>query len=466
MPQKSIVAPTLSNDRFPWHPFTVFLGLLVLVYGSWFIAFWPGVLGEDSLAILREIENPSKHHSGKPDFWFAFVRLMYESTRRVEVPIAFQLTFTACVFARLLAWQWQHDLPKIAVVLLLLVCAAPQMVYFAGSLYPDGIYAVAATGLLFEIWRVVRANRVDFAGLAFITMTLPFAAFARPNGIVFLLPVVLAICWLRGLGRILLAAVTLLWIGLNAVADTGRQSTPTHGVLFPLAIYETANFLQPRPMKIWTPSPRVAPETIQLLQSHGIYEKVIEYYDPDYWDPLLFRADGPRVMSMPEADRDAIVKQFFTYNLWRNIPKFVGSRVNVFLVAALAQGGLPGHHYAPFILEQIDSHSIFRAWHWKKGESALFSLYEWSAKWRWLLWTPLIGVGLTLWATIAGWRQRDRALLLMAVPMAIQIGAIGFFSIAGEYRYLLPFFILPVAIVPAILRAGSPTNLSEELEII
>lgn len=42
-------------------------------------------------------------------------------------------------------------------------------------------------------------------------------------------------------------------------------------------------------------------------------------------------------------------------SLWHNVPKFVGSRVNVFLVAAFAQGGLPGHGYARNVQEQINA---------------------------------------------------------------------------------------------------------------
>ncbi|GAA4423714.1 hypothetical protein [Acidovorax lacteus] len=435
---------TASLERFAWRPFGVLLALLALVYGTWLVAFWPGVLGQDSLAILLEVQNPAVHHSGKPDFWYGFVRLLYAGTQRVEVPIAVLLLLTALVFARLLAWQWQHGLRKTTAVLLLLVCAAPQMVFFAGSLYPDGYYAVAVTGLLFELWRAVRARRMDASGLVFVALTLPFAAFLRPNGIVFLLPVALALWWVQGRGRLGLGVIALSSIALNMAAGQGRQEVPTHSVLYPLAIYETANFLQPRPMNLWTASPRVHPDTVQLLKRHGIYEKVIAFYDPDYWDPLTFRADGPRVMGLPKDDRKAVVEQFFTYNLWHNMPKFVGSRVNLLLVAGFAQGGLPSHSYAAHVLQQIETKSRFRKTDWLAGGIALFTLYEWSFQWRWLLWTPFVGVALAFWALWAGWQRRDRATVLVAAPMVLQFGAITVFSIAGEYRYLLPFFTLTV----------------------
>ena len=41
-------------------------------------------------------------------------------------------------------------------------------------------------------------------------------------------------------------------------------------------------------------------------------------------------------------------------------------------------------------------------------------------------------------------------MLLIAVPMLVQLGGVFVFSIAGEYRYLLTFFTLPLALLPAI----------------
>lgn len=447
-------SPPQQVSRTTWHPFATLFSLLTLVYGIWLLAFWPGVLGQDSLAILLEVEAPQKFHSGKPDLWFEFVRILYEPTRRVEVPIAVLMTLTAAVFARILAWHWQAGLHKTVVTLLLLVCAAPQMVFFAGTLYPDGIFAVATTGLLFELWRAIRIGRVDTAGLVFVALTLPFAAFVRPNGVIFLAPVLMTAWWLRGRERALLAVIALASVGLNMAAGSSRLPMGSHGALFPLAIFETANFLQPRPMNLHTNSPRIAPQTIELLKRHGILEKLTSHYDPDYWDPLTFQPTGPQVMSLPRQDRDAIVEQFFGYSLWHNVPKFVGSRVNVFLVAAFAQGGLPGHGYARNVLEQINAKSTFRALGWVSAETWLFSLYELSARWRWLLWTPFVGIALTFWAAAAGWRRRDRALLLVAAPMVVQFGAILIFSIAGEYRYLLPFFTLPLVLAPAFLMVA------------
>lgn len=449
-----------SGERAPilWRPFACLSGLLALVYGSWLLAFWPGVLGEDSLAVLLEIEHPDDRHSGKPALWYWFVRLCYEGTRRVEVPIAVLMVLAILVFARILAWYWQHGLRKSGVALFILICVTPHMVYFSGTLYPDGYYAIAVAGLLFELWFAVKVGRMSAAGLLVTAVTLPFAAFARPNGIIFLVPIAVALLWVDRRSRVWMSVILATSLGLNIAAVEMRRDVPGHGALFPLVIFETANFLQPRPMNIWTTEPRVLPETVALLQQRGIYDQVVRYYDPDYWDPLVFNPQGPRVMGLPKKDQKVLVHQFLTYNLWHNIPKFVGSRVNVMLTSALAQGGLPAHSYAEHVLAQLESRSRFRIHGWEPLTVALFQLHEQSYKWRWLLWTPFIGIAMTFWALATGWRRRDRALLLVGIPMCIQFVAIMLFSIAGEYRYLLPFFTLPLAMIPAYVGLRSEVN--------
>ena len=76
------------------------------------------------------------------------------------------------------------------------------------------------------------------------------------------------------------------------------------------------------------------------------------------------------------------------------------------------------------------------------------SVHRFSMSLRWLLWSPLPGIALLLWALHRAWCRRDVPALLVTVPMLLQLGAIFLFSITGEYRYLLPFFVLPVALLP------------------
>src|SRR6185436_12704479 len=87
-------------------PFTALFALLVIAYGYWLMVFWPGVLGEDSRAILLELAGDGIPRSGKPVLWYWFATLLYKSANRVEVPIATLLGLCALILARILAWCW------------------------------------------------------------------------------------------------------------------------------------------------------------------------------------------------------------------------------------------------------------------------------------------------------------------------------------------------------------------------
>lgn len=68
----------------------------------------------------------------------------------------------------------------------------------------------------------------------------------------------------------------------------------------------------------------------------------------------------------------------------------------------------------------------------------------------------MIGIALLFSTLLMAWRGRRTVEFIVLLPMAIQFGGIFLFSSAGEYRYLLPFFVLPLLLFPirAELRPG------------
>ena len=467
------ISSTRSTARHAWQnsaKFLLLLALLTSAYGVWLLTFWPGVLGEDSVAILLEVQNPEAFRSGKTVVWYYFVKLLYGTTGHVEAPIAAALALCAVMFARMLAWYWGQGLYKTLWFALLAIAMAPHMIYFMGTLYPDGLFAVATAALLFEVWLCVQSRSASAASLLMMAIALPFAAFARPNGLVFLAPLVLASLWLDARGRLWVLLITAAW---SAVVFGGNQlhKSTTQETQFPLAAFETAGFLQKRAMnELWAlyphmndpwvlQKPKVSTATIEALSHRGPLEKIQQYRDPAYWDMLVFHPNGPQLGALSDADKQTVVKEFWTYNLWQNLPDFIGSRVNVFFAAALAQGGFPALSYSTNVLPRIASSSEYRAWGWSTLEHWLQRIHAKSYAWRWLLWTPWLGFGLLLWALTRGVHRAEAGLLLVSVPMLIQWGGVFVFSIAGEYRYLLPFFTLPLVLLPALATRSKPAVL-------
>lgn len=443
--------------------FWAVLALLLSVYSIWLLTFWPGILGEDSVAILLEVQNPEEFRSGKTVVWYYFAKLLYGMTGHVEVPIAAAMALCAVMFARMLSWYWDQGLHKTLVFTLLTVALAPHMIYFMGTLYPDGLFAVASAALLFEVWLCVRRKSASTASLLIIAIALPFAAFARPNGVVFLAPVAIASLWLDARSRLWILLVVASW---SAVVWGGNQlhKSTTQETQFPLAAFETAGFLQKRAMnELWAlyphmndpwvlQKPKVSSATVEALSRLRPIEKIQQYRDPAYWDMLVFHPNGPQLGALSDADKQTVVREFWAYNLWQNLPDFIGSRVNVFVSAALAQGGFPALSYSTNVLPRIASSSAYRAWGWTTLEWWGQRIHAKSYALRWVLWTPWLGFVLLFWAISWGAKHRDKAVLLVALPTLIQLGGVFVFSIAGEYRYLLPFFTLPLALLPAITQ--------------
>ncbi len=452
----------------PLWPFLAIFGALAAIYGLWLLAFWPGILGEDSVAILLEVEKDGSFRSGKTVFWYYAIRLLYGSTRLVEVPVLTFMLLCALILARMLAWCWSAGLRKTCLFCMAWIALAPHMIAFAGTLYPDGIFAVAACGLLFELWLAVRRRTMGPASLAMVALVFPFAVFCRPNGLVFLLPALAALFYLRGRHRIALGAIVVAWCLLMSAAHRAHPSQ-TQEAVYPLVAFETVHLLHPHAMRdLWTrfphmndpwvlAEPRLSPATLEVLRQHRPLETMVAYSDPAYWDMLVFHPDGPQIGGIPEAGRRTLVREFFRYNLWHNLPEVIGSRVTVFLTAALAQGGFPAATYATHILPRTQSVSTYRKFEMGTWAEAFSVAQKTSYRLRWLLWTPWLGCGLLAWAVVHATRQRDAALGIVALPMAIQFGAIFLLSSAGEYRYLLPFFVLPTVLIPAlILRRDAP----------
>ena len=439
--------------------FLAFLTLLTAIYGFWLMVFWPGVLGQDSIAILLEVNDPINQASGKPAFWYFFVKLFYSGHEHVEAPIGVIMLLSAIIQTRILSWTWSRGLKKTAIFLFVFICTAPQAIFFIGTLYPDGVYSIAIAGLLFELWIISESKKISKTSLLLI-LVIPFAAFSRPNGIIFLVPVAVLALWLWKQNRrasvflTTLLALNCLLIGLINSAHPNRS----HGSLYPLVIYETVNFLQPRPMNLWVASPRVSQKTVDAMEKHKPLQVYLENYDRDYWDPLVFKSDGPQVLNIPRSERKIIIREFFRYNLWRNIPAFLSSRVNIFLTSAFAQGGLPSHTYAEQVIKIIKSRSEYRIFKLTDAEKLLFNEFEVSYNIRWLLWTPFLGLALLFIAMRDGITKCNKSLLLISIPMIVQLGGIFLFSIAGEYRYILPFFTITLVFLPILQMKNHGIN--------
>lgn len=405
------------------------------------------MLGADSFSIIREVESHGKYPSGKTVFWYYFVKILYQPFGLVEIPIGVQLLLSSLIFSRILAWCWNNKLQKTFFFLLVFVALAPHMMTFIATLYPDGVFAVAVAGLLFELWLITSNKKASRTSLFMLAITVPFALFFRSNGTVFLVFIIAAATQTYKADRRWILAISLSWCAVAVLGSQFHKSIE-HGSLYPLALYETVNFLQPRPMNLQRDKPRVSEESIRIITRNQPLEKVISSYDRDYWDPLVHNPDGPNFFVMEKKDQKKLIKEFFRYNLWQNVPAFISSRTNIFFVSAFAEGGLPNLTYSQYLIPQTKTESAYRKFHLEKLEKNFTKFYEWGKSYRWIFWSPFLGIALLFIVLRIGIVEKSAGILLVTSSMLVQLGAIIFFSPAGEYRYLLLFFTLPMVLLP------------------
>lgn len=422
---------------------------LVAAYCLWLVAFWPGILGQDSLASILEVETRRDFQSGKPAFWYLYTCLLYGPWRLVEVPIVFQLLFCAFISTRVLGWMLKNAHWKSFIYCLFFVALAPSVVYYSSSLYSDGIYAVALAGMLFEVWRCTVNRRIDRISGIILALTIPFALFSRPNGIINAIALLYLAWLLPNRHRLILTFIALPWCLLAGYAKWAYPDKAPIGSVFPLALYESVGFLENRPMGLWErDEPRVAESTVEALTSTGHSIKdIVKSYDHYYWDPLIFSQRGPHLLSLTQDDKEIIILDFFKYNLWHNFPAFASSRLNIFLYSAFADGDLPGPAYAEHIIASTQSASEFKAY--KLPTDSLFLQWlNFSIQHRVLFWTPWLGLLLVGLSVTRALREQRVDLAIIAGVYTAQLAAVFTFSIAGEYRYLLAFFTAPLVLLP------------------
>ena len=186
-------------------------------------------------------------------------------------------------------------------------------------------------------------------------------------------------------------------------------------------------------------------------------DHIQRFYDHYYWDPLVFFPAGPALLALSEPAKKTVIREFFSYNLWHNFPAFAASRVNIFLYAAFANGGIAGPTNAENILPQTQANSKIQFRNGKTHQT-LLSWFDFTLKHRTIFWTPWVGVWLILLGFAKTWQRRDRAGFIVCMAFGLQLAAVFTFSIAGEYRYLLAFFAAPLVLLPVLYAKNYPAH--------
>ena len=445
-------APRTWRSTADWGCFFSTL-VLLSCYGLWYAGVWPGPMGQDGYSLIANINQGVPRYTGKDPAWLLYALGTYGLSQRIEVMMLPLLLMHVAILSRIIGWIYFQGHRIVAILLLVFIGCAPHILNYATSLYPDGIFSLTLIGVLLEIWITLRRGRLTWWSGIFIFIAFPAAALFKSNGILLILPLAYLAFRLKGIQRWAILLTVIFWmvavqIG-GKVADLGKG----HGALQPLVLFETVNFMQSKPMKLWETRHMVTDKTKEIIYRHISQEDLDRLFDRDYWDTLWHQNhDVVKFRSISKQDQRALQREFFTYNLWRNIPAFVSSRVNLFLASAFAQGGLVGPDDAKAGLASVQTLSTYNPFGLEAVPAFIRRAFIASYNWRFILWTPLIGISLIFICVRKAVRQKDRDDLVVVSLLALQLVGIFIFSIAAEYRYLLMFFYAPLLLLPMLFE--------------
>ena len=420
-----------------------------LVYGIWYSVFWPGPTGQDGYSLLMHINQGNPKWTGKEGAWLIYALLTYGTTGHVEAITIPLLLLHVLIFTRLILHLWNIGCKKIASASAIFIACTPHVLNAASSLYPDSIFSLAFIALLFEIWIALK-NGLTKANSLLIFILFPIASSFKANGIIVVLPMLYLAWELKPRSQKVFIILTMLvWGSIGAICHQVFDLGKGHPALKPLVLFETTNFMQSRPMGLWETRHMVTDRTKEIMYRHISQDAIDELYDRDYWDTLWHaNQDRVRFRGMSKTDWRHLRTDFFTYNLWRNIPAFTASRVNIFLASALAQGGIVPPTAGKDVLAIVPTNSTYNPFQFDGLQNFLLQFFDFTYAWRFLFWSPFVGLVLLAMAAKKNASTHNTANRVILATLFIQLAGIFLMSIAAEYRYLLIFFYSPLLLVP------------------
>ena len=434
-------------------------GLLLLLHFAWYLGVWPGPMGQDGYSLIANINQGSPRYTGKEAAWLLYALLTYGTTHRVEALVIPSIFLHVLIFTRIISWTYAQGHRKSATFGLIFIALTPHVLNFETSLYPDSIFSLAFIGILFEIWISLKNRKLNaYSAISIITL-LPIAAFFKGNGILIIIPTLYLASRLKGGQRWIVLITIIFWITVVQVGGKFLQLGKGHGALKPLILFETINFMQSRPMNLWENRHMVTDKTKTVIHQYISQENIDSLFDRDYWDTLWHQNhEQVKFRHMTKTDSRILKREFFKYNLWRNIPAFTSSRVNIFLASCFAQGGMVSPNDAQRGLQSVDTRSTFNVFNLKYLPQITNNLFERSYSLRFLLWSPLFGIYLIFRCTALAISQKNLDSLIITSTLISEMAGIFIFSIAAEYRYVLIIFFSPLLLLP--LLSSQKTTLT------
>jgi len=224
------------SEQRQW--FWLMLAGVLLVFGFWLLAFWPGVLSIDSFKIWRAAKLPDVYSNEHPLLNIVLYKYFYHLWNNTAVIPVAQVVLTALFIAWFGFWIFKQGVPIKLVLLWLLfvLCSVPVGVYnvVLWKDIPFALLTVFWACLLVWLWQEKKQHQLHWTrqrSLALLLLGLALVLI-RHNGLVYLavLPVLLLLMRLVPLKKALVGlSVLLLVAGIGFVMLRNADETTQTG---------------------------------------------------------------------------------------------------------------------------------------------------------------------------------------------------------------------------------------------
>ena len=417
---------------------------------AYFLAWWfhlrPGVFSFDSGFYLSEAIHGNVSNQ-KPFLYARFLQATSLGGKYFQLSVFTQASLVVLLLWRAFALALAQRVRPVWLLLCAVLIANPYFATMTFYVQNDLLFSCAVIAILLETLNVARHGTVTTVGLVVIAIAAPMAFGFRANGWLFLplwlllLPVALKRREWRPIAITALAATALAYISIVGV-DRGD----THELFFPAVIHETVRLAQPGYR--YGLGTRLSPETRSAVGIDRLAHGVRVYW-PLYWDTVGFMSGGPELKNLPEAQRRALVSSFLRHDLMPNLPSIAAHRLEILTAALLARAEPVDPYDAP-----VNMPTRLRLWKYRTGAEArnrgvLGRLNHASIESRAWSWNAGVGALVLLAMTfVAAWR-RDKAMLVTAALLWVQMAAVFAVAPSAEYRYVLMIYLAPLLLLAA-----------------
>ncbi len=425
-------------------PFVVFFVLEFIVLLLWWFSFYPAVLSSDSIEQWRQATSFQFNdwHPYLHTLLLAGLRQLWDSP---AVMVLFQILCTAFLFAYIFHYLWNKEVNRyLLVVCFALVLVSVPVGINTVNLWKDTLFSLALVGMAFSVMVVFFEKKAP-SKLQFLMLLLSAIAVIqfRKNGIIYIgfLPVLLFIyfgkkIWIRWF----ISLVIVLFLSLQYWLFGILEVEPTPELYRNIPVYHaTAGFYARMPLTIMTTASK------RFMEKLFSPEDLVSKYNPIAVDSIFWSDRLNRELLSSSEFKTIVEADFYRYNLWINLPTYLGDRVNMFVATVFGYNSLYsdsidinayGLKLTPILSQLHDV--LVRLLNFTRGNLLLLVM----------VWSAWLGCVLCFVLFVDSIYRRRYHFQIFASILLVQMPFLFFLSPSASWRYVYFMYLALLIIFP------------------